>query len=548
LAISSEESTTQKLSEPFIGPRAFTLKEKDIFFGRDGETQKIVSLILSNQEILIYAQSGAGKTSIINAKVLPELETYQMQLLPICRVRGTIEHGTDLARIKNIYIFNTLQYLDSGTEPTLRAADNLTEFLANYPKRITKNREEPRIIIFDQFEELFTTYVKGWPEQREAFFVQLRDAINADRLLKVIFVIREEYLAQIEKYCSILPDRLRTRYHLELLRRDAAVSAIKGPLIRFNRAEVANDIAYKIVDDLLKSKVEDVLGTVVETTGEYVEPVHLQVVCQRLWRRGLSADQKSISKTTLRNLDDALEGFYTEAVQTAANKTQVTERSIREWCEKKLITITGTRSTIHRETDRTGDLPNSTLDVLEQKYLIRRERRAGSTWYELTHDRLLKPIRESNKKWKDDRHKKRLKVIVPAVSAISIIMLIFAVFAPIVYIVNTAPCISIRDLTEDNTNSKRIIEIQNCSDQPQMTQLNATGLPPFIRPHFDPSSFDVGPNESKDSILTLEVVNNTLTSKGNYYFNISGDVLNNVFGHQFKAATTEAESIFTIES
>jgi YVTN family beta-propeller protein len=434
--VSSKQSITQKLSGPFLGPRSFTSREKDIFFGRDAETQKIVSLILSNQEILIYAQSGAGKTSIINAKVLPELDTYGIQILPTTRVRGTIEPSTSQADIKNIYIFNTLQYLDSGLDQNLRVTDNLAEYLAKYPrKRSDNDRESPRLIIFDQFEELFTTYVNGWPKQRESFFEQIRDAINADPLLKVVFVIREEYLAQLEKYCSILPDRLRTRFHLELLRRDAAKSAIVGPLTKFDHGEFADHIATKIVEDLLKTQVEDVFGTVVETTGEYVEPVHLQVVCQRLWDTGLPVDQKSISETSLGDVDEALEDFYTDAVAVSADKAQVNEGTIRKSCEKKLITSSGTRAFVHRGAfaefineeykSVTEAKIDKVISILEEKYLIRAEWRSGAKWYELTHDRLIGPIKASNLKWNEHEKKKKTRqlrmVMIPSIVAIAIL-------------------------------------------------------------------------------------------------------------------------------
>jgi hypothetical protein len=32
-------------------------------------------------------------------------------------------------------------------------------------------------------------------------------------------------------------------------------------------------------------------------------------------------------------------------------------------------------------------------------HLVRGEQRAGATWYELSHDRLLKPVQDDNKEW-----------------------------------------------------------------------------------------------------------------------------------------------------
>jgi hypothetical protein len=49
---------------------------------------------------------------------------------------------------------------------------------------------------------------------------------------------------------------------------------------------------------------------------------------------------------------------------------------------------------------------------LEKKYLIRKEERSGAEWYQLTHDRLIKPILDSNKKWKDELEKEKEKTFV----------------------------------------------------------------------------------------------------------------------------------------
>ena len=50
------------------------------------ETNEILSLIFAHQLVLIYAQSGAGKTSILNAQVTPALEKYGYNVLPTARV------------------------------------------------------------------------------------------------------------------------------------------------------------------------------------------------------------------------------------------------------------------------------------------------------------------------------------------------------------------------------------------------------------------------------------------------------------------------------
>ena len=58
---------TCTVENPYIGPRTFAQKDSPFFFGRDREGRNLLSLVLSNQLVLFYAVSGAGKSSLINA-------------------------------------------------------------------------------------------------------------------------------------------------------------------------------------------------------------------------------------------------------------------------------------------------------------------------------------------------------------------------------------------------------------------------------------------------------------------------------------------------
>ena len=66
---------------------------------------------------------------------------------------------------------------------------------------------------------------------------------------------------------------------------------------------------------------------------------------------------------------------------------------------------------VHRDLDSTGGISNKVVDILESKYLIRREWRSGAIWYELTHDRLIGPISHSNAEAKATHEKERLKAL-----------------------------------------------------------------------------------------------------------------------------------------
>ena len=112
---------------PYVGPRTFTPNEKEIFFGREIEQRELLSLIVSEQLILFYAQSGAGKSSLINAGILPELEARNFVIYPIGRVSGEIPTDID---IKNVFTFNLALSLDRSEEDASRFSRlTLTEFL-----------------------------------------------------------------------------------------------------------------------------------------------------------------------------------------------------------------------------------------------------------------------------------------------------------------------------------------------------------------------------------------------------------------------------------
>ena len=188
-------------------------------------------------------------------------------------------------------------------------------------------------------------------------------------------------------------------------------------------------VAEKLVNDLLTMRVENIFGKIVDMKGEYVEPVHLQVVCQRLWMKVVSSGINEITEEYLKGSADvnkALTEFYLEVISDAAKQTSLSKNAIRKWFDQKLITSSGTRGIVHREAKSTGGIPNNVVDILQQRYIIRPEWRSGSRWYELTHDRLIKPILESNKEWKQKRKTKRAIISTVLVASFVIAFVLFA--------------------------------------------------------------------------------------------------------------------------
>ena len=399
---------------PYVGPRPFEREDQPIFFGRDPEANDLLSLVIAHSEVLFYAQSGAGKTSLLNAKVTPQLEEEGFEVLPTARVRGLIPENAKLEDIPNLFVFNTLlSWVERDIDIKKLAKLSLADYLKERP-RSTDPDELPRVIIFDQFEELFSFYLERWQDRKE-FFKQVREALKQDPMLRVVFAMREDYIARLDPYSSLLPENLRMRYRMERMRKNAALKAVINPL-KETDCSFAEGVAEQLVDDLLAAKIETE-GESVSVAGEFVEPVQLQVVCEGLWL-DLPKTVKEVTQKHLRTLGDvnqALSGFYQRAIDETLENNSIKEGDLRQWFEKSLITPAETRGTVYKGGKETGGIANEAVEVLENFHIIRGEWRAGASWYELTHDRFIEPILDSNRKWWAERGEaeqahKRLKM------------------------------------------------------------------------------------------------------------------------------------------
>jgi hypothetical protein len=235
--------------KPFVGPRPFQEDQSSFFYGRDREVQEIVALILSSSVSLIYAKSGIGKTSIFNAKIIPELRggKHKFHVLQTTRFKdiSTLnETKESITEISNVYIFNTLQGLIEKSKPKLEGENisyeklkkmTLSEFLKEHTTShrtdVDKYYYNIKILIFDQFEEFFNIQINNIFEQQNSFFYQIKDALNNDPSLRIVFIMREEFIASLDAFSHILPEGFRRKFRLEPLRKGPAINAVEEPLL-----------------------------------------------------------------------------------------------------------------------------------------------------------------------------------------------------------------------------------------------------------------------------------------------------------------------------
>lgn len=399
-------------TNPYVGPRTFDAQEADRYFGRDREALELYHQIVSQRLVLFYAQSGAGKSSLLRTRVIPRLRDEGFAVLPTGRVGGRPPEG--VGNIDNIYVFNLLLRLDQGhTSPGQLAQLSLADFMGGltsedgihytYQPDSTELDEDGgeedfpmHVLLIDQFEEVVTNHPDRWQE-RAGFFQQLNEAMTRDSRLSVLLCFREDYLAAMDPFAPLMADRMRTQYYMQRLAREAALEAVSKPAAAFGRP-FAPGCAERLTDHLREIRTES--GEV--GLGQFVEPVQLQVVCYRLWENLKDQPAGPITEADLDqagDIDGALSGFYNAAVSAVVDQTEVDELTLRNWFEKKLITATGTRGTVHQGPQRTEGLTNEVVSRLADRFLLRPEYRAGETWYELIHDRMVDPILAANRQW-----------------------------------------------------------------------------------------------------------------------------------------------------
>ncbi|WP_222272865.1 nSTAND1 domain-containing NTPase [Modestobacter marinus] len=392
--------TPPRVGNPYVGPTSFRLG--DALYGRDRERENLLDLLEAERIVLLYSPSGAGKTSLIQAALIPSLRNDGFEVLPIIRVTHALKPRPGMPEPRNRYVMSVLLSLEEGVPPASRrpvaelATLTLREYLDAHADR--DGRPGNEVLVFDQFEEVLTADPTDEAAKQE-FFKELGQALH-DRDYWALFSMREDFLAALDPYLRHVPTRFRTRFRLDLLSVDQALEAIRRPAQEAG-VHFTEEAARQLVDDLRTVRMQRP-GGVTEVLGSSVEPVQLQVTCHSLWSM-LPSDATEITRADVQALgrvDQALAGYYAERVRTAAERTGVPERAIREWVEERLISPRGLRSQVLEGPEASGEAGHRLLDELVDAHLVRVETRRQATWYELAHDRLIEPIRRDNAAWR----------------------------------------------------------------------------------------------------------------------------------------------------
>jgi pSer/pThr/pTyr-binding forkhead associated (FHA) protein len=388
----------QSRAIPLVGPRAYKIGEK--LFGRDRERLELLDLLIAERIVLLYSPSGAGKTSLVQAALVPALRTEAFTVPAVARVAFERAEGiTDPAA--NRYVFAVLLSLEEARskERQLPLAELARMTLPDYLEQhwATASETGGLVLILDQFEEVLTIDSTD-TEAKKELFAQLGVSLrNPHRW--ALFAMREEHVAGLDPYRSLIPTRLNATFRLELLKEQQARQIMQEAFAEAGKV-FTNGAARQLTDDLRRVRVQRPGGLLEEQFGLTVEPTQLQVVCLRLWN-SLPTDKASIEESDVEafgNADTALADYYAEAVAGLGSR----ERLVRDWIEYELISQRGLRNQILKDDAlQSRRVDAQAIAALDESHLIREEQRRGISWLELAHDRLIEPIRRNNTAWRE---------------------------------------------------------------------------------------------------------------------------------------------------
>jgi WD40 repeat protein len=384
---------------PYPGIDPFSYAGRNVFFARKTETRSLIRLIVMYRGVLLYSDSGAGKSSLINAGLIPLAieEGYQPERIsvqPKKRQEITVKRLSQDVDGQPPF----LPSIFAPDETQERVVLSVEDFLE--AQRQNDGTTHP-LLIFDQFEEWITLFEEGSAtqsaEELRASQERIRDAIISlinDSMLpvKVLIALREDYLAKLTPFfeqCPSLPDQY---LRLTSLKSDQIYQVIRGPFEKYPgryQPEVHPSLAKKIQGEFeTRSKGTDIRLT------------ELQIVCQSLFETGKEGTELDQFFAKARGVQGILERYLKRALESLEDDQQEPAVALLS----RMVTSAGTRKVISQEDllsqvaleDKISrDLLKRTLDSLEHKTkLVRRERHREVYYYEIASEFLVAWIRK----------------------------------------------------------------------------------------------------------------------------------------------------------
>lgn len=244
-------------NSPFKFLDPYTKEDENIFFGRDQEVDQLYNMVFEAGLILVYGESGTGKTSLIRCGLASRFDNSDWNDI--------------LIRRKDDINQSTWQALRAAARTPIKEDATITQAVES----IFLDYFKPVFLIFDQFEELFIQGM-GRQEERQEFIETIADLVRADLKCKVIFVMREEYLAKLYEFEKVIPSLFDFRLRVEPMKYADAYQVIERTCQHYN-----------IPIDSPENSIEQIINNISEGKSG-VQLSYLQIYLDKLYQNGLN--------------------------------------------------------------------------------------------------------------------------------------------------------------------------------------------------------------------------------------------------------------------
>ncbi len=424
---------------PWLGLKSFTEQEREYFFGRSAEVDELFERVTGHTLTVLFGQSGLGKTSLLNAAILPRLR--EAGLAPvILRLDHALEALPPEEQVRTALVAAVCPVTLVADSPSLWLLlhDPLYGFCTPTAPRV--------VLILDQFEEIFTLGQKPARQGTSSKFLSaladlvenrvpqdLRERLTddealADRLMyrsrpcRFLLSLRDDYLHRLERSRRVMPSLMDNRMELRRLTGMQAREAVLEPAkLRCREQPELPPIVDEPTADAI---VRFVAGVTEEIPLDEIDaiPPLLSLFCAELnSKRGNSA---VIHAEQLRGrVDDILASYYERCFDGL-------DPAVRGFVEDDLLSPEGFRQSanhdtyLHRmqEARVHGAEAQETLRHLIDERLLVSEEHDGIRRIELTHDILAGMARKSReKRLLDRRTLKRLRGAAWAVGLLTLL-------------------------------------------------------------------------------------------------------------------------------
>ncbi len=411
----------------YPGIRSFESAEQELFFGRSEEIRSLYAQVSTLNLVVLFSKSGIGKSSLLNAGLVPllELEPY----IPI-KIRLQDTAFSPVVTIKNAL----RPYMD---EVALQRHTGTTFAEAGLWESLRACRferyGEPAMPVFllDQFEEFF----EHSPAARRAFIVDLADLVSgrlpnrvSEHLLsippdqrtaddmawhqpvksKIVMAIRSDRLSLLEELSVEIPLILHNRFQLKPLKRHQASEAITEPAQLPGAGFATPPFTYReetlqLILDELTNKNQEIESFQLQLVSRHIEQ-QVQQRHAKVKDNSIEIDQTYVGSRA--DIQSVINDYYEQAI---ADLPDEMEERARVFIETGLI-VGGRRVGVTEgvEKEKYG-IEEELLRLLVDSRLIRVENTHLGRSYEVSHDALVEPILKSYEKRRLRQEKEEAK-------------------------------------------------------------------------------------------------------------------------------------------